>query len=220
MNPETDFSIRTFSGGYDKNLTYLITCSRTGTQVLVDAAIEISKFSEFLRNDPIAILITHGHGDHTAHLDDYVHEYPNINILGHPDSHIRKSNYHFKEIEDKQGFIIGEMNFKGLHTPGHYFDSICYQLSPVLFTGDTIFIGRTGRIKGSKSNIEDLYQSVYNKILKMPKNVRIYPGHDYGDKPTMTLDENIKQSPLLRAKDLDDFKKRMDDYEKNREVGS
>jgi hypothetical protein len=54
----------------------------------------------------------------------------------------------------------------------------------------------------------------------MPKNVRIYPGHDYGDKPTMTLDENIKQSPLLRAKDLDDFKKRMDDYEKNREVGS
>ena len=83
------------------------------------------------------------------------------------DSHVRESNPHFKKVEDNQGFIIGEMNFKGIHTPGHFFDSICYQLSPVLFTGDTIFIGRTGRIKGSKSNVEDLYRSVYDKIMKI-----------------------------------------------------
>ena len=50
--------------------------------------------------------------------------------------------------------------------------------------------------------------------------MRIYPGHDYGDKPTMTLGENIKKSPLLRAKDLKDFQKRMHDYEKNRDAGS
>ena len=76
MNPETDFSIRTFSGGYDKNLTYLITCSRTGTQVIIDAAIEINTVSEYLRSDPIAILITHGHKDHTAYLNEYIQQYP------------------------------------------------------------------------------------------------------------------------------------------------
>ena len=126
MNPETDFSIRTFSGGYDKNLTYLVTCSRTGTQVIIDAAIEINAISEYLRSDPIAILITHGHNDHTAYLNEYIQQYPNINVLGHPDSHIRELSPHFKKVEDNQGFIIGEMNFKSIHSPGHFFDSICF----------------------------------------------------------------------------------------------
>ena len=58
MHPETDFSIRTFLGGYDKNLSYLVTCSRTGTQILVDAAIEIDKISEFFRNDPRGSFLT------------------------------------------------------------------------------------------------------------------------------------------------------------------
>ena len=220
MHPETDFSIRTFLGGYDKNLSYLVTCSRTGTQILVDAAIEIDKISEFFRNDPIAILVTHGHGDHIAYLNEYIAKFPNITILGHPGSHLIKEDYNYKKIEDNQDFIIGELNFTCIHTPGHYFDSICYQLAPVLFTGDTMFVGRTGRVKGKKSDIEDLYDSVYNKILKMPGNMRIYPGHDYGEMPTITLHDNIEHSPLLRAKSLHDFKKRMDDYEKNREIGS
>ena len=220
MNPETDFSIRTFLGGHDKNLTYLVTCNRTGTQVLVDAAIGIDGISDFIRAEPIAILITHGHSDHIEYLSEYIAKFPEITILGHPELGLMEGNHNFKKIEDNQGFIIGELNFTGIHTPGHYFDSICYQLPPVLFTGDTMFVGRTGRVKGKKSDIRDLYDSVYNKILKMSGNTRIYPGHDYGERSTITLHKNIEHSPLLRAKDLDDFNKRMDDYEKNRKVGS
>tara|TARA_Y100001970_G_C14205887_1_gene843954 strand:+ start:1326 stop:1988 length:663 start_codon:yes stop_codon:yes gene_type:complete len=220
MNPETDFSIRSFLGGYDKNLTYLITCNRTGTQAIVDAAIDTSEITQFLRNDPVAILITHGHADHIASLDNYVKKYPETTILGHPDSKLKEGYTNFKEVGDNQEFIIGEMRFKCIHTPGHYFDSICYQISPVLFTGDTMFVGRTGRIKGKNSSIEDLYDSIYNKILKLPRSIKIYPGHDYGDRPNITLEENILNSPLLGAKSLDDFKKRMDDYEKNRKIGS
>ena len=83
-----------------------------------------------------------------------------------------------------------------------------------------MFVGRTGRIKGKYSSIEDLYDSIYNKILKMPGSIKIYPGHDYGHKPNITLEENILNSPLLSANSLDEFKKRMDDYEKNRKIGS
>jgi hypothetical protein len=54
----------------------------------------------------------------------------------------------------------------------------------------------------------------------MPGNIRIYPGHDYGDSPTISLQDNIKNSPLLRAKDINDFKIRMANYEKNRTIGS
>ena len=220
MNPETDFSIRSFLGGFDKNFTYLVTCSRTGTQAIVDAAIDTNEINRFLRNDPVAILITHGHSDHIAYLDNYVKEYPGATILAHPDSKLKEGYPNFKKVDDNQEFIIGEMRFKCFHTPGHYFDSICYHISPVLFTGDTMFVGRTGRIKGKNSNIEDLYDSVYNKILKMPGSIKIFPGHDYGKKPNITLEENILNSPLLSAKNLDDFKKRMNDYEKDREIGS
>ena len=220
MNPETDFSIRSFLGGFDKNFSYLITCNRTGTQAIVDAAIDTDEITQFLRSDPVAILITHGHGDHTAFLDKYVQQYAGATILGHPESELKEEYPNFKKVDDNQEFIIGEMRFKCIHTPGHYFDSICYQISPVLFTGDTMFVGRTGRIKGKNSSIEDLYDSIYNKILKMPGSIKIYPGHDYGDRPNITLEENILNSPLLSAKNLDDFKKRMDDYEKNRKIGS
>ena len=51
MNPDTDFSIRTFLGGYDDNLTYLVTCNRTGAQVIIDAAVEIEKTLDFIRTE-------------------------------------------------------------------------------------------------------------------------------------------------------------------------
>ena len=54
----------------------------------------------------------------------------------------------------------------------------------------------------------------------MPGSIKVYPGHDYGHKPNITLEENILNSPLLSANSLDEFKKRMDDYEKNRKIGS
>ena len=56
----------------------------------------------------------------------------------------------------------------------------------------------------------------YMKILKMPENVRIYPGHDYGEEMSILLEKNVEISPLLQADDLEDFKRRMQDYEDNR----
>ena len=69
MNPNTDYSIRSFIGGYDNNLTYLINCSRTGAQVLIDAAVGLSQLSPYINHEPLAVMITHGHQDHIAFLD-------------------------------------------------------------------------------------------------------------------------------------------------------
>ena len=112
MNPETDFSIRSFMGGYDKNFTYLITCSRTGTQAIVDAAIDTNEITHYLGNDPVAILITHGHSDHIAFLDNYVQQYPGATILGHPDSKLKEKYSNFKKVDNNQEFIIGEMTYR------------------------------------------------------------------------------------------------------------
>ena len=93
-------------------------------------------------------------------------------------------------------------------------------MDDVLFSGDTLFVGRTGRTVDKKSDPRELYKSVYNKILTLPEKITIYPGHDYGPRSSITIRENIKISPLLQAVDEDDFLIKMKEYEINRKTGS
>jgi glyoxylase-like metal-dependent hydrolase (beta-lactamase superfamily II) len=111
---------------------------------------------------------------------------------------------------------VGQLSLEVFHTPGHYPDSVCYLLNGILFTGDTLFVGRTGRTVSKGSDTRQLYQSVYNIIFDLPGHTIIYPGHDYGPKMTISIDENIVLSPLLQAEDEDDFVQRMADYEAER----
>ena len=216
MNPETNFSIKCLKGGFDNNLSYVISCSHTGNQVLVDASIELTKIYRYVHQSPAAILITHSHKDHLYYLQEYTEAYPKMAIIGHPDSEILAKKKNFQGIGDNKKLKCGHLEFISIHTPGHYYDSICYLIKPALFTGDTMFVGRTGRVISRKSSVEDLYHSVYMKILKMPENVRIYPGHDYGKEMSILLEKNVEISPLLQADDLEDFKRRMQDYEESR----
>ena len=75
-------------------------------------------------------------------------------IVGHPDSEILAKKKNFQGIGDNKKFKRGYLEFTSIHTPGHYYDSICYLIKPALFTGDTMFVGRTGRVISSKSNVE------------------------------------------------------------------
>ncbi len=216
IKPKANFSIRSFVGGYDKNFTYVITCMQSRIQVCVDASINLKVLSPHIHDKITAVLITHSHKDHIAYLDQYKNSYPDLVVISHPDNPTLGMNKNVNSIQHDQSFRIGALNFRSLHTPGHYFDSICYLMESVLFTGDTIFVGRTGRVTSDRSSIEQLYKSVYDIILQLPQNVRIYPGHDYGKKPTLSLEENVRISNLLQATDLDDFKRKMEEYELNR----
>ena len=216
MVPKCNFSIRAFLGGYDQNFTYLVTCSITNEHILIDAAINIKKILPFIKKTPLALLITHSHDDHIAYIKQYLDFFNNLIVIGHPDSELKKKNKGFKTIAHNQKFKFGYLNFTSIHTPGHYFDSICYQLNPVLFTGDTLFVGRTGRVVSQKSNINELYNSVYKEILTLPHHTIIYPGHNYGSQPTISIKENIKISPLLNARNKNNFIDLMEEYEKTR----
>jgi len=216
MSPETDFSVRPFLGGYDKNFTYLITCSHTRSSVLVDAAIPVDQIMPSISNPPLALLITHTHHDHIRYLNDYINIFPDMIVFGHSESALMYKIKNFRITKHQQNFEIGHLPFTSIYTPGHYFDSICYLLKPTLFTGDTLFVGRTGRVISQRSDIKELYNSVYNRLLILSKDLRLYPGHDYGKQPSIKIKHNIKISPLLRAKNLKDFIKKMEQYELNR----
>ena len=218
---ETDFSIRSFKGGYDDNLTYLASCMRTGNQFLVDASVPLSQIHNFLnKRGLIALFITHTHGDHIAFLEEYLDAFPNLVVMVYKESESKIKCDYIKPVKEGDIVTVGQLSVEVFYTPGHYNDSVCYFLDGVLFTGDTLFIGRTGRTISKGSDIKKLYKSIYNTILELPHTTIIYPGHDYGPKMSMTIKENISISPLLQAKDEDEFIKRMAEYEANRTIGS
>ena len=218
---ETDFSIRSFKGGYDDNLTYLVSCMRTGNQFLVDASIQLKQIDGFInKRGLIALFITHTHGDHIAYLDEYLDAFPNLVVMVYKESEHKINCDYIKPVKRNDIVTVGQLTVEILYTPGHYDDSICYYLDGVLFTGDTLFVGRTGRTISKGSDIKKLYKSVYDTILDLPESTIIYPGHDYGPKMSITIKENITISPLLRAEDEDDFIKRMAQYEATRSIGS
>ena len=218
---ETDFSIRSFKGGYDDNLTYLASCMRTGNQFLVDASVPLSQIDNFLnKRGLIALFVTHTHGDHIAFLEEYLDAFPNLVVMVYKESESEIKCDYIKPVKEGDMITVGQLSVEVFYTPGHYNDSVCYFLDGVLFTGDTLFIGRTGRTISKGSDIKKLYKSIYNTILELPHTTIIYPGHDYGPKMSMTIKENISISPLLQAKDEDEFIKRIAEYEANRTIGS
>ena len=214
---KSNFSIQSFEGGYDKNYSYLLSCLETINSIIVDASLELSRLQPFIKTRPAAILITHSHHDHIKYINEYIEKYPEIKVIGHPKSKLNNtSESNYLPMEDSSVFKLGGLEIKTIHTPGHYYDSVCYLVDNVIFTGDTLFIGRTGRTLSKGSNTSDLYNSVYKKLLNLPRNTIIYPGHNYGSKPTMTISENIKISNLLQASGEKDFIDRMKNYEKTR----
>ena len=212
----TDFTIRSFKGGYDDNFQYILTCMQSRAQIAIDAALPLNTLRPFLNGAFVAMLITHTHGDHIAFIDEYLEEFPELLIIIHEKSSGRISAVNVHPTQDEEQIQIGQLNIDILHTPGHFPDSSCYKLENVIFTGDTLFVGRTGRTISQGSDTGELYQSVYSKLLTLPQDTIIYPGHDYGKTPTISIKKNIEVSPLLQAANEQDFIERMAAFEASR----
>ena len=213
-------NIECYQGGYDKNFSYLIWCEKTKYAAIIDPAVDPIKALEKIVELNLTltkILITHTHHDHYQYLTDFTYKYPNIEICIHEQSIKLFENQNIKSIENNEIISIGEILLISLFTPGHYHDSICYwsKTDNKVFTGDTMFVGRTGRVKSATSNIKELYNSIYKILLNLPKETIIYPGHHYGFSKTTTIKNNIENSNFFQCNSLNEFIKIMNNFEKN-----
>ena len=210
-------NIEAFQGGYDKNFSYLIWCNKTKFAAIIDPAVSSNQIIEKIQENQlllIKIIITHTHHDHYKYLNDFIYLYPNIEVCCHEKSTILFKEYNNQPIENNEIISIGEILLISLFTPGHYHDSICYwnQKKKVIFTGDTMFVGRT---KSSTSNIRDLYNSIYKILFKIPQETIIYPGHHYGFSKTISIKKNIQISSFFQCKSFKEFDKNMKKFEEN-----
>ena len=222
MHPILDImKIKSFIGGFDKNFCYVIWCEYTKLGAVIDPSVVPIQIFEFLEKKNIIldkILVTHTHRDHINYINEFLDQYPLVNIYGHNKPLYNFDGNYYKGLTHLENVNIGKSMISTLFTPGHYADSVCYWNvnQQVLFTGDTMFVGRTGRVKSNSSNIDDLYNSIYNVILKLHEKTMIYPGHHYGYKKSISLCDNIILSDFFQCINKNEFYEVMKKFEKNR----
>jgi len=156
---------------------------------------------------------THGHGDHLMGTPDmkeatgaklWIHQddahYLDIaaknmsEAFGLPVA-APKADAHY---QDGQEIAVGGLKFKVLHTPGHTMGGVCFLVENSLFSGDTLFALSIGRSDMPGGSSKTLLKSIKNKLLNLPDNTEVFPGH--GD--TTTIGQEKRQNPFLM--DLDD----------------
>jgi len=185
------------------NFAYLIGDELTGEAIVVDCAWDIDKILKIAAREKLRIqyiINTHSHFDHTQGNLTMV-KYTGAKVVAHVDSTIHK------DISVKDGDIlrVGGLKTSVLHTPGHSPDGICLLVGNKLLTGDTLFVGECGRTDLPGSSPEAMYHSLFEKLMKLPDDVEIYPGHNYGRKLSSTIGYEKNNNYVLKPRSLKEF---------------
>ena len=109
------------------------------------------------------------------------------------------------KVKDDEIIKIDQIEIKAMYTPGHTSDSYSFLMNKYLFSGDTLLINGTGRTDFQNGSSKDAYNSIFNRLLKLPENTILYPGHDYNGKESSTIGNEKKFNPRLQVKNVDEY---------------
>ncbi|MBF0431697.1 MAG: MBL fold metallo-hydrolase [Fibrobacteria bacterium] len=194
--------IKQFKTGGDRNFGYLATDDESKKAIVIDPSYSPGMITSFAKENNFVIqyaFCTHDHYDHTNGNREF------FTTTGIPPLLFgQKEPSSGVTIQDNTSIPLGKSNLIILHTPGHTSDSICIVLGDAVFTGDTLFVGKVGGTDfGRQAEIE--YLSLHEKLLTLPDNTRVFPGHDYGIAPTSTIGNEKETNPFLLQPNLESF---------------
>lgn len=189
--------------------TYLIGCEQTREALLIDAVnTEFNNYLTLLAElnlKLICVLDTHTHADHITAAGALRTATGAQTRLGEQANSFCVSN----ALHDGDLIQVGQLTIKALHTPGHTDDSYSFILEDqgqcYAFTGDTLLIRGTGRTDFQKGSAADQYASLFDRLLSLPDNTWVYPGHDYKGWTVSTIAEEKANNPRLQVKDAAEY---------------
>jgi len=186
-----------------KNFSYLVSDGVSGSAAVFDPGFDVDAILSEAENRGLCIeyvFNTHSHSDHCSGNDD-VRRSTNAKVVAHVSAPIYKD----VPVVDGSKIVIGKLEAAIMHTPGHSKDSMCVLMEDKLITGDTLFVGECGRTDLKGGNSGEMYESLFKKILSLPDNVEIYPGHDYGKKPNSTIGFERRNNYTLKPMTREEF---------------
>lgn len=189
---------------HSDNFSYIIADEATRDTAVADSSFNAGEIIRVLKTENLAlkyVFNTHGHSDHTAGNAELLSVF-DAKTVAHKLSRINADI----RVDDGDITHLGNVPIKVIHTPGHTPDGICLLVNNTkLLTGDTLFVGECGRIDLPGGNSKSLYNSLFNKLLKLDDAVEVYPGHDYGPKRHSTIGEQRRTNYVLQPRSLNDF---------------
>jgi glyoxylase-like metal-dependent hydrolase (beta-lactamase superfamily II)/rhodanese-related sulfurtransferase len=185
--------------------SYLVGCAQSCAAVLIDPEISlIDRYLALAARDGLRIhhlIDTHTHADHFSATREVARR------LGVPISMHRLSPAPFVDLrlDDGEMLVVGSLRLQVLHTPGHTLDSMCLCVEDRVFTGDTLLIGATGRTDLPSGDPDALYDSLFNRLLRLDPALNVHPAHEYKGRDHSTIAQEMAGNPRLQVRDRQAF---------------
>ena len=185
--------------------TYIISSGKGREALIIDPVIEHTdeyvKVLESLDLKLVKVIDTHIHADHISGLNELNKRTNCTRIMGEKS----KSEVVDLKLKDNENISIENIQLKAIYTPGHTDCSYCYVMNDRVFTGDTLLINGTGRTDFQSGSPYDAYESLFNKLLKLPEKTLIYPAHDYNGKKNSTIETERNNNPRLQVSSKEEY---------------
>ena len=185
--------------------TYLIASAKGREAVIIDPVIEnVESYIKLLQEldlKLVKVIDTHIHADHVTGASKLKQVTNCSTLMG---EHTPADAVEIK-VKDDEIIKIDQIEIKAMYTPGHTSDSYSFLMKNYLFSGDTLLINGTGRTDFQNGSSKDAYNSIFNRLLKLPEDTILYPGHDYNGKESSTIGNEKKFNPRLRVKNVDEY---------------
>jgi len=177
--------------------SYIVGCEESCAAAVIDPALdlvdryigEVGKRGLRVRY----IIDTHTHADHFSGARA-LRKARDAPIVMH---RFAPAPYVDLHVEDGHSLPLGALRLKILHTPGHTRDSMCVHVGDRVFTGDTLLIGGTGRSDLPSGDPEQLFDSLFGKLLALPDETLVFPAHDYKGRDSSTIGDERRDNPRL-----------------------
>ena len=185
--------------------TYLVSSGKGREALIIDPVIEnVNEYINLLKEldlKLVKVIDTHIHADHVTGASKLKDITKCSTIMG---NHTPAETVEIK-VKDNDYIDLDNLKIRAMYTPGHTSDSYCFLMNNYLFSGDTLLINGTGRTDFQNGNAEDAYNSIFNKLLKLPDETLLYPAHDYKGEKVSTIGKEKKQNPRLQVKSANEY---------------
>lgn len=185
--------------------TYLLGCQDSREALLIDPVVgKVDDYCCLLDELELRLVVaadTHVHADHITALGALRDRLGCITVMGEQ-AHAACVS---RSVSDGDRFGAGKVSLRAMFTPGHTDDSYCFVMDDRVFTGDTLLIRGTGRTDFQNGDPVVAYHSLFDRVLALPDETLVYPGHDYRGYTVSTIREERRWNPRLQVASAEEY---------------